>query len=387
MEAAHRLSNDQAQKHAGGRWAGGGGAHWARRSLLFSWVIRPRIGHAGRSSMLQLQQLALDPHAPLHPAHSRVTQAQLHEFRFGAASCEASTRQCCAAAQWVAQRLAASYRARADFKEQDIVQVGGSAGAEAARGCAASRARCAASPALPPQALPCCCLVSPSLPRPALCPCQLTEELAAAQARRQAVIAAQPALRLHLPEALQQVPPRLDWCSECAQMVQQVGRGCARQGWGGATRADGALPGPWPSPHRLPAPLACRWSCVRSPAGIMQTLSETQCSSGACMPRPLLLLPARWRRRQQQTRLLGRASLPRGRPRSSSSSSSSRNAAAAVAPTLRRARRRQPRPSNHFSCHSSSNSIHPRTRSSGAPPTQSSGPPPRRRAAALLLGQ
>ncbi len=64
----------------------------------------------------------------------------------------------------------------------------------------------------------------PALPALRPAPAQVTEELAAAEARRQAVIAAQPALRLALPEALQQAPPRLDMCSECAQMVQQVGR-------------------------------------------------------------------------------------------------------------------------------------------------------------------
>ena len=41
VEAAHRLSNNPAQERAGGRWVGGGGAHWAGRSLLFSWVISP----------------------------------------------------------------------------------------------------------------------------------------------------------------------------------------------------------------------------------------------------------------------------------------------------------------------------------------------------------
>ena len=80
--------------------------------------LNPRIAHAGCSRMRPLQPLALDPHAPLHPAHSRVTQAKLHQFQDGAARFEASTRQCCAAAQWAAQRVAASYRAMADFKEQ-----------------------------------------------------------------------------------------------------------------------------------------------------------------------------------------------------------------------------------------------------------------------------
>ena len=93
-------------------------------------------------------------------------------------------------------------------------------------------------PALPPvcpPALSCSHLVSalPSrlvptsaghcLPPPA--PLQVREELAAAEARRPAVIAAQPSLRLNLPEALQQAPPRLDMCSKCARQLEQVGRG------------------------------------------------------------------------------------------------------------------------------------------------------------------
>ena len=81
--------------------------------------------------MPKLEELALDLHAPLQPAHSRGTQAKLRQFKNGAARFEASTRQGCAAAQWAAQRVAASYRAMADFKEQEIVQVGGNAGAEA----------------------------------------------------------------------------------------------------------------------------------------------------------------------------------------------------------------------------------------------------------------
>ncbi|PRW57158.1 hypothetical protein C2E21_4338 [Chlorella sorokiniana] len=49
----------------------------------------------------------------------------------------------------------------------------------------------------------------------------MAEDLAAAEARRLPVIAAQPTLRLELPEALQQAPSRLDMCSKCARAVQQ----------------------------------------------------------------------------------------------------------------------------------------------------------------------
>ena len=71
----------------------------------------------------------------------------------------------------------------------------------------------------------------PCLPRT-----QMAEDLAAAEARRAPVIAVQPTLRLNLPEALQQAPPRLDMCSECAQYVQKVRR---RVGWG--ARAEHAM--------------------------------------------------------------------------------------------------------------------------------------------------
>ena len=58
---------------------------------------------------------------------------------------------------------------------------------------------------------------------------QIKEELAAAEARRPAVIDAQPALRLDLPAALQQPPPRLDMCSVCAGRFEKVGHWGA--GW------------------------------------------------------------------------------------------------------------------------------------------------------------
>ncbi|KAI7838444.1 hypothetical protein COHA_007707 [Chlorella ohadii] len=99
-------------------------------------------------------------------------EASLRKYKQGAVCFDRSTRQCCGAAQWVAQRVAASYRAAADFYEQTTQQ--------------------------------------------------WTEELAAAEARRQPVIAAQPTLRLDLTEALQQAPPRLDMCAACARMLQQV---------------------------------------------------------------------------------------------------------------------------------------------------------------------
>ncbi len=54
---------------------------------------------------------------------------------------------------------------------------------------------------------------------------QSTEEVAAAQARRKAVIVAEPMLRLELSGELQQAPPRMDMCSECAQLLQEVGSG------------------------------------------------------------------------------------------------------------------------------------------------------------------
>ncbi|PRW56979.1 hypothetical protein C2E21_4339 [Chlorella sorokiniana] len=52
----------------------------------------------------------------------------------------------------------------------------------------------------------------------------MAEDLAAAEARHLPVIAAQPTLRLELPEALQQAPSRLDMCSKCARAVQQLDR-------------------------------------------------------------------------------------------------------------------------------------------------------------------
>ncbi|PRW51065.1 hypothetical protein C2E21_5492 [Chlorella sorokiniana] len=106
-------------------------------------------------------------------------QAKRHKYKYGALAWDRHTRMCCGAAQWATQRIAASYHALADFYEQ-VVQ-------------------------------------------------QRVEDLAAAEARRQPIIAAQPTLHLELPEALQQPPPRLDMCSECAKFVQQGQRPPSQQ--------------------------------------------------------------------------------------------------------------------------------------------------------------
>ncbi|PRW51170.1 E3 ubiquitin- ligase RNF213-like [Chlorella sorokiniana] len=106
-------------------------------------------------------------------------QASRRVNKYGAYAWDRHTRTCCGAAQWATQRIAASYHALADFYEQ-VVQ-------------------------------------------------QMAEDLAAAEARRQPIIAAQPTLHLELPEALQQPPPRLDMCSECAKFVQQGQRPPSQQ--------------------------------------------------------------------------------------------------------------------------------------------------------------
>ncbi|KAL4447526.1 hypothetical protein ABPG75_004745 [Micractinium tetrahymenae] len=101
------------------------------------------------------------------------TQARVVHCATNAALAEMpATRQCCAARAWVRQRAAASYRAQHDFYSQ-LSQ-------------------------------------------------QITEELAAAEAWRPAGIVAQPTLRLDLPGALQQPPPRVDMCSGCAGWIQEL---------------------------------------------------------------------------------------------------------------------------------------------------------------------
>lgn len=80
-----------------------------------------------------------------------------------------AAQECCAGTAWVRQRLAASYRALHDYICQLMQQV--------------------------------------------------SEELAAAEARRPAALMVQPTVRLALPEALQQQPPRVDMCSGCAESL------------------------------------------------------------------------------------------------------------------------------------------------------------------------
>ena len=129
-------------------------------------------------------------------------------------------QQCCAAAAWVRQRAAASYRALHDFYSQIIQQVRHGS-VKRWQGVPACSVPQVASPTFPaPAARP--YLTGSTLPAPY--PLQGTEELAAAQARRPAVIAAEPTLHLDLSGALQQQPPRLDMCRACARWLEQVGR-------------------------------------------------------------------------------------------------------------------------------------------------------------------
>ena len=148
-------------------------------------------------------------------------QALWRTYEYGGVCWDHENRRCCGAAQWATQRIAASHHALAAFYEQVTQQVGVSGGGALAQ---LLRLRdllllgrlqhgLAAQGVQPP--LPC-----PAPPAPA----QMAEDLAAAEARRRPVIAAQPTLHLELPDALRRAPPRLDMCSECAQNVQQVGR-------------------------------------------------------------------------------------------------------------------------------------------------------------------
>ena len=140
-------------------------------------------------------------------------------------------QQCCAAAGWLRQRVAASYRAQHDFYLQIIQQVGhGELTKRWKRGCLPAPALLLARLHRPADHLPCtwrpavrmCHLISSTLPAPY--PLQGTEELAAAEARRPAVIAAEPTLHIDLSEALQQQQPRVDMCRACARWLEQVGR-------------------------------------------------------------------------------------------------------------------------------------------------------------------
>ncbi|PSC75663.1 enzyme of the cupin superfamily isoform B [Micractinium conductrix] len=117
----------------------------------------------------------------VHKLSAEFYTLQLANAKFEAAKCASDAvryeqpdawQQCCAAAGWLRQRVAASYRAQHDFYLQ-IIQQG-------------------------------------------------TEELAAAEARRPAVIAAEPTLHIDLSEALQQQQPRVDMCRACARWLEQM---------------------------------------------------------------------------------------------------------------------------------------------------------------------
>ena len=159
-------------------------------------------------------------------------------------------RECCAAAGWVRQRVAASEWAVHDYHCQHIQQVGHG------RWYGAGSGGCPGPPSPPTSTLSTRFLIfrgsffflsvlsfavhnitsaGHSLTCPRLPPPQIKEELAAAEARRPALIVAQPGLRLDLPAALQQPPPRLDMCSVCAGRFEKVGH------WG----AGGAELGRW----------------------------------------------------------------------------------------------------------------------------------------------
>ena len=141
------------------------------------------------------------------------------------------THQCCAAARWVRLRLAASSRARHAYYCQLIEQVGICGEAELLAGPANLRlpsCHVAGAALLPPLAL---CLSHGLVASPLqlqgthIVPdaSQVKEELVAAKERRPPVRLAEPALHLDLPAALQQPPPRLDMCSACARLIEQVG--------------------------------------------------------------------------------------------------------------------------------------------------------------------
>ena len=120
---------------------------------------------------------------------------------------------------------------------------------------------------------------------------QIKEELAAAEARRLAVIAAQPALRLDLPAALQQPPPRLDLCSVCAGRFEKVR---LRVGWvGGGSEQLGAVDTvcSQTGQHGLRLvdylQLACLRSCHALPESSLAM--EANCQWPACLPAACLL--------------------------------------------------------------------------------------------------
>ena len=124
----------------------------------------------------------------------------------------ATGRNCCAASDWVRQRTAASRHAVLDYYQQCVVQVRGGAGQVLHMGCLLFHLR--------PWLLA-CAVRQPACPAPPQP--QLTEQLAAAEARRPVDVVVQPVLRLGLPEALQQQPLWMDLCHECAKHLEQVG--------------------------------------------------------------------------------------------------------------------------------------------------------------------
>ena len=164
-------------------------------------------------------------------------QAMVGSYCRTAAAFERPGLECCAAAGWVRQRLAASYRALQDYQHQRLQQLGKGRGWSAALGgrlpaCLPSSLR-AATPCL----LPCSVFALHSEPSHQDTPppppprAQLTEELAAAEARRPAALVVQPTMRLHLPGALQHPPLRLQMCSKCALRIEAVRRGAVADGW------------------------------------------------------------------------------------------------------------------------------------------------------------
>ena len=207
-------------------------------------------------------------------------QAWRGHYKYNAWGWDRTTRKCCGAAQWATQRIAASYRTLADFYEQVAQQVGiGGTGALLRLLCVHDELPlgrhnpCLAAPVAATLALSC-------LPS-----AQLAEDLAAAEARRPPVIAVQPTLHLELPEALQQAPPRLDMCSECAKFVEQVGGAGAGVGGRGLSMSYGChgMPEPGPSTSAEPEPPACcsrRWSWPRRAVGGLLTIGETLSGGG-----------------------------------------------------------------------------------------------------------
>ncbi|KAI7845009.1 hypothetical protein COHA_001375 [Chlorella ohadii] len=148
------------------------GTHEARlEELRVGALLKKELAKpAGQRDEALVWRLRVDVHER-HLANAKADVARC--ARHAAFYEQPDSQQCCAAAGWVRQRVAASYRAQHGYHSWIVVQ-------------------------------------------------QSSEELAAAHARRPAVIAAEPMLRLELSGTLQQVPPRMDMCSECAQLLEQL---------------------------------------------------------------------------------------------------------------------------------------------------------------------